>query len=82
MTDEPRHRNEQMPESEPRKASSQTKLAVEKVVGHKGNGRRRQYLVRWYGYKPEDDTVGPARKLIEHFIVTYNEQENSKQGSV
>lgn len=81
VSDEPRPRNERVPEAEPRQGSSLMKFAVEKVVSHKGHGRRRYYIVRCYSFVPENDTLEPARNILKHSTVRYNERKNRQQAS-
>ena len=45
--------------------------AVEKIIGHKGNRRNRRYVVRWYGYSSDFDTVEPPSNIPQHFITRY-----------
>eukprot|EP00934_Nitzschia_sp_Nitz4_P000592 Nitzschia sp. Nitz4//scaffold216_size36101//2156//4709//NITZ4_007773-RA/size36101-processed-gene-0.0-mRNA-1//1//CDS//3329542170//592//frame0 len=39
--------------------------AIEKVIGWKGEGRRRLYRVRWVGYSSEEDSWVPPSHLCE-----------------
>lgn len=45
---------------------SPSKYVVDRIVGHKGHGRKRRYIVRWYGYGLRDDTLEPEK--ISHFV--------------
>lgn len=67
--DEPRQKIVRSLEVEPREASSQTELAVEKSFGQEGRGRRRRYLVRRCLFGLEDNTLEPARNILKDFIV-------------
>ena len=46
------------PESEPENV-----FEVDRIVDHRGQGRTREYLVRWKNYPPEADTWEP----VSHF---------------
>jgi transposase InsO family protein len=38
---------------------------VEQILDHKGKGRNRQYLIRWEGYAPEEDSWEPRTNVAE-----------------
>ena len=38
---------------------------VEKIVGQRGSGARKEYCVRWEGYGEDDDTWEPAAQVEE-----------------
>lgn len=42
--------------------------AVESIVSHVSKGLNMNYVKKWYGYVPEDDTVDPGKHIIEHLI--------------
>lgn len=45
-----------------------TKYVVDWLVGHLDTESRIQYLVRWYGYSPIEDTSEPADGFPQAFI--------------
>lgn len=58
MSDSPLQQNDQPSDEVTSKANPQVEYAVEQIAGHKGYHRRRQYIVRWYRYRPEDAGAG------------------------
>lgn len=81
MSRTPRHPNHQTTKNVARGANPQTEYVAKQVVGHKGGGRIRQYIVRWYGYGTEHDSLEPGRDISQNFVIRYTERENSKQAS-
>ena len=37
---------------------------VDRIIGHKGEGDDRTYLIRWKGYGPEGDTWEPVANIM------------------
>ena len=82
-TDDPYSRARQ--ESPPILVDGQEKWEIERIlrkrVTRRGRGHRTEYLVRWVGYGPQDDTwisernLGNAREILRDF----NERENRDQ---
>ena len=48
-----------------------TEYVLDRLVGHRESPSGIQYLVRWYGYSPTDDTYEPADGLPQAFIDRY-----------
>ena len=42
---------------------------VEKILGHKGDGDDRTYLIRWKGWGPEADTWEPVSNIITDGVI-------------
>jgi hypothetical protein len=57
-------------------------MDVEKIVGHKGKGRKIQYRVRWVGHKEETyeplSNLGGAKKLVKEYEASL-QQERAAQ---
>jgi len=51
--------------------TEQREYVVDRIISHEGKGRNKKYVVRWYGYAPEHDTVEPPENLPQHFIRRY-----------
>lgn len=71
ISDEPRQPKDWASGNVVSKESLQTEYAVEKIVCHKDHCRKQQYIVQWYEYKTENDTLEPARNILRHFITRY-----------
>ena len=58
---------------------------VEKVLSHRGNGKRRQYLVKWLNYPASDNTWEPEVNLdncaeaLEDYWKSYNAQAKLRE---
>ncbi len=44
-------------------AEGQEHFEVEAIITHRGNGRRRRFLVKWVGYESHDNTWEPESNL-------------------
>lgn len=51
---------------------------IEAIVGHRKLGNKLQYLIRWAGYTPEDDTWEPIENLQSAKLMC--EEYNAKNG--
>lgn len=56
--------------------------AAESIVHYKKDHEGARYLIRWYSYRPADDTWEPALHIPHHFIQRYlGRQRREKQRS-
>lgn len=44
---------------------------VDKIIRHIGLGRNIKYVIRWYGYSSEDNTIEPPRRILYQFVARY-----------
>ena len=43
--------------------SGENEWEIEAIIGHKGNGTRRRYLIKWKGYGDNDNSWEPEKNL-------------------
>jgi hypothetical protein len=63
FNDPGQHNSAEQPPPAPVITGYDKEYEVEKIITHRKKGRDVQYLVRWKGYGPEDDTWEPERNL-------------------
>jgi hypothetical protein len=71
--DEPEDEPVDEPEDEP---EDEDMFIVEAIIGHRGQGAKRKYLVKWVGY-PNSDTWEPEKNLKNNTVLS--EYKRSKQ---
>lgn len=51
--------------------TNKDEYVVDRIVRHIGKGDTLRYVVRWYGYGPQDDTIEPPQHIPQHFITRH-----------
>ena len=52
---------------------------VDRIVAHRGPPSKREYLIRWKDYTPDDDSWSPSKDVRRNLIDAYNKElANSK----
>lgn len=52
-------------------ASAPQQYAVNGIVFDVGKGNNIKYIVRWYGYSPDDNKVEPPAHIPERYITRF-----------
>lgn len=60
---------------------SRLEYTVDRILEHKGRGRNRHSIVKWYEWGPENDTQESAKDIPRHLITRYHGWKNQRQAS-
>lgn len=76
-------RKKKTSERDRKNSTSLSEYAADHIIDHKDRGQNWKYIVRWYGYRPDDDTLEPepAGSIPKHFITRYHRLVNRKQSN-
>lgn len=58
--------------------TSKDEYVVERIFRHIGEGDNLRYVVRWYGYGPDVDTVESVHHIQQHFTTSYWRRVNKE----
>lgn len=58
---------------------SPSEYVVKRIVEDGGYGWNKYYIIRWYGYGPEEDSIEPAKNISQHVVTRYYRQGNHRK---